>query len=364
MMGQIGMNAFKHVWILFVCASLPVFAQQDSPSAKISNQPAPAALSSLPRQTTLDVVVTDKAEKPIPGLQQSDFTILDNKQPQNILSFQAVQEAAGNPPIKAILLVDTANASFSALSSERTLLENFFAQNGGHLPMPFQIVFFSDAGINTQQGASPDGKAELAFLNQNDTALRVVTQAQGVPGAFDRISRSLRALRTVAVDNLNTPGRKLLLWISPGWPIPPQPAVDLGSKEKQQVFDTIVSISGLLQVARITLYSVDPLGTADAGGLEANRYKDFMNQIKAAGQSEVGNLALGVIATQSGGRVLYGSNDLGGEITSCLQDANAFYTLTFATSRADHPSEYHHLEIKVDKPGLIARTRVMYYNQP
>lgn len=38
----------------------------------------------------LDVVVTPKSGPPVTGLQQQDFTILDNKAPRPIISFRAV----------------------------------------------------------------------------------------------------------------------------------------------------------------------------------------------------------------------------------------------------------------------------------
>jgi hypothetical protein len=40
------------------------------------------------------VQVTDKSGAPIRGLQKKDFTLLDDKQPQNILSFHAVDRRA------------------------------------------------------------------------------------------------------------------------------------------------------------------------------------------------------------------------------------------------------------------------------
>jgi hypothetical protein len=71
---------------------------------------------------------------------------------------------------------------------------------------------------------------------------------------------------------------------------------------------------------------------------------------------------LKVLAVQSGGRVLPPSNDLASEIDSCIQDANAFYTISFDPPRADKKNEYHDLKVVVDKPGLKALTNTGYYN--
>jgi VWFA-related protein len=345
--------------------SLPAIAQQSSAPVQPAGQP-PSTLSGNNRQTTINVVVTDKDGKPVSGLEKQDFTLLDNKKPEDISSVQTISAAtaAQNPPAEAILLIDTVNTNYVTLSAVRQQFEKFFQQNGGHLPLPVSIVIFSSSGLNAQQGASSDGKVELSFLNQNPIAVHVDISAQGAPGAFDRIERSLGALRSLAASNLNTPGRKLLIWISPGWPIPPESNIGLSPKEKTAVFDRIVAASGLLRVSQTTLYSVDPSGTNAAGGFATNRYKEYLNEIKTAGQAQVGNLALQVFALQSGGRVFVGSNDLSGELTDCIRDASSYYALSFDSPRADHQNEYHRVEVKIDKPGLKARTITSYYIQP
>lgn len=77
--------------------------------------------SSVTRSITLDVVVTDKSGKPVAGLQQQDFALLDNKQPQKILSFASIEggAATADPPVGVVLLVDEVNTSFTNVSSER-----------------------------------------------------------------------------------------------------------------------------------------------------------------------------------------------------------------------------------------------------
>src|SRR6202050_3816649 len=77
-------------------------------------QPRPPEPSAQPstgadRQITVDVQVRDKSGAPVRGLQKQDFTVLEDKQPKNILSFQADDNnarAAADPPVEVVLVVD------------------------------------------------------------------------------------------------------------------------------------------------------------------------------------------------------------------------------------------------------------------
>lgn len=80
--------------------------------------------------------------------------------------------------------------------------------------------------------------------------------------------------------------------------------------------------------------------------------------------AQPGNLALKVLAAQSGGLVFGPNNDLAGQIARCVADANAFYRISFNPPRAQQPDEYHNLQVVVDKPGIVVRTTMGYYNQP
>ena len=354
-------------WIYVFCFSLVSgFAQQNGPTGQ-SEPPASISFVSANRQMTLDVVVTDKSGKPVSGLQQQDFTLLDNKQPQRILSFQAVEggTATADPPVEVILLVDEVNTAFTSVATERNEIEKFLRRNGGALAQPVSMVFVSDSGT-TATISSRDGNAVIADMNQQQFGLRTVNRSQGIYGAGDRIQLSLNALQQLVNKEATRPGRKLVVWISPGWPFLNEPGMDmnLGSKQRQQIFNSIVGISDALRQARITLYNVDPLGLADAGQFRTTEYMQFSKGVKTAEQAQNGHLALQVLAYQSGGRILNSSNDLAGEIATCVADANAFYVLSFDGLPGDGPNEYHALDIKIDKPRLTARTRSGYYAQP
>jgi VWFA-related protein len=357
-MRRIGVRSHAQVWAAAFCLALSAFSRQ-------SETPAGPAQGETNRRLTLDVVVTDKSGTPVPGLEQQDFSLLDNRQPQKILSFRAVKEATAtaDPAVEIILLIDRVNTSFSAVANEREQVKKFLRQNGGHLPLPVSMVFFSDSGTQ-MQNASRDGNALIAALDRSDSGLRSIRRSQGFYGAADRFQLSLQALNSLASFEANKPGRKMVIWISPGWPLLSGPEVQLTSKQQQQIFNEIVGVSTALWHARIVLYSVDPLGTADAARARTTYYESFLKGVRTDRQAQAGNLALQVLAYQSGGRVLNSSNDVAGEIRTCAMDANAFYVLSFDAPPADGPNEYHGLEIKIDKPGLKARTRTSYYDQP
>src|ERR1019366_1820934 len=119
-------------------------------------QQRPDADSDASRRITLDVVVTDKKDQPVAGLQEQNFTVVDNKQPQKLLSFQAVQGTA-DPPAEIILLIDGVNSSLQSVAIEREQVKKFLRQNGGQLPLPVSIIFFSDAGATSSPDATRDG---------------------------------------------------------------------------------------------------------------------------------------------------------------------------------------------------------------
>ena len=118
-----------------------------------------------------------------------------------------------------------------------------------------------------------------------------------------------------------------------------------------------------MRQAGVTLYSVDPLGTTENEGREFY-YESFLKGVRSPNQVSLGDLALQVLAFQSGGRVLSSDNDVAEEIARCVQDANAYYVITFAPPAADGPNEYHALEVKIGQPHLKAQTTAGYYAQP
>jgi VWFA-related protein len=343
--------------------ALPFFLITSALSTCVFGQqaPPPVQRTASTNKIYLDVVVAPKSGVPFPGLQQQDFTLLDNKAPQPITSFRAV--VGKDAPVEVILLVDAVNAPFQTVSFERQQIGNFLQSNGGHLDYPTALGIFTDEGVKLQEVFSKDGNSLKQSLDSYDIGLRTSRRSQGFYGAADRVQLSLVSLRELIARESTRPGRKIILWISPGWPLLSGPRMDLSSQQQNQIFGSIVALSTEMRKARVTLYGVDPLGAGESPQ-RTFYYQEFVKGIRKPSQVDAGDLALQVLSQQSGGLALSSSNDVAELLRRAMRDTESYYEISFDAVPADHANEYHQLDIKLAKPGLTARTREGYYAQP
>jgi VWFA-related protein len=308
----------------------------------------------------LDVVVTPKSGPPVANLEQQDFTVFDNKTLQHLTSFQA--RDGSHDPIHVIILIDAVNSTYQNIAWDRGEIGKFLRANGGHLSQPTALALFTDTGTQVQQGFLTDGNQLATALDQFAIGLRNVRRSSQW-GASDRFQLSMNTLHQLVEHEGSLPGRKMVFWVSPGWPLLSGPGIHLDGKQQNQLFSNIVGLSTQLRQNRITLYSIDPLG-ANEGVLRTFYYQDFLKGVSKPGQVSVGDLGLQVLATQTGGLALTSSNDIVSQLQKCYADTEAYYELSFDPAPADHRDEYHNLIVQVAKPGLTARTRTGYYAQP
>ena len=309
----------------------------------------------------LAVAVTEKSGAPVSGLAQADFTLTDNNAAAPITSFRAV--APGAEPVHVLLVLDAVNTRFTEVSYEQSQLQKFLKSNGGKLPYPTNLAVITDTGTQTEQTFTTDGNALSASLDHYSAGLRDLRRDSGFYGADERLDLSLKAIRQLGAYAATLPGRKVLVWLSPGWPLLSGPNVDLDAKQQRQIFANIVSFSTELREADVTLDSINPLG-AEEGVLRANYYEQFLKGVGSPAKVDLGDLALPVLALQSGGLALQGSTDIADGLRQCFNDLQSWYEIRFDPAPADAPETYHHISLKLDKPSLSVRTRDGYYSRP
>jgi VWFA-related protein len=350
--------------LLFLCLSAAflvgsVDAQTNGGITRRTPETAEQARRSE-RRVTLDVQVTDASGKPVSGLRQQDLTLVDNGRPQTITSFRETSGSGVPPPAEAILLLDTMNASPQDVVIERQGIDKFLRQNGGHLPLPVAIVFLADTGVKLNK-ASQDGNTLAEDLKKIQTPMRVLGSAQGAEGAQDRSQRSLRAVQMLSSYEAPRPGRKLLIWVGPGWPLLSRSTAQLSAKDQRVYFDSIVDITTALRRAHITLYSVAPLNLAQVGGQNPFLYQTYLKGVENAAQADSPNLALQVLAVHSGGLVLGQSGDLASQISLCTADGQTYYEISFDAVEDGTSVQYRVLQVKLNRTGTQARTNSAYY---
>jgi VWFA-related protein len=370
--------------VLLFC-SVFAFAQQPA------SQGTSAQSQAGPIQVDV-VVAAARQGAPVSGLEEGDFTILDNKKPQNIVSFQAIDGAApaAARQVEVILLLDLVNSSFEQAAIAQQQMVKYLEQNGGHLSYPTSIAIFSPKdGLRIQPNPSTDGNHLAVQLN---ATVREVGPTPVSKGEVERFQSSLTTLLAIAGNKGKSPARKVLIWTGPGWPMLAGSRYTSTSQDRQRDFDAIVAVSTALREAHISLYSISStsqtrlstpgappgapmpmmpeapqqprVATNMSAPVEGTSYKEYLKAVKSSRQADAGYLALQVRAVQSGGRVLDPTNDLAGQIASCVEDLSPFYRISFAPPHADHPDDYHDLKVEIAKPGLTARTTSGFYNQP
>ena len=309
----------------------------------------------------LDVVVSPKNGAPVKDLQQANFSIVDNKQPQNMTSFRAV--TGRDTKVEVLLVVDAVNAGPETVSFERQQIDKFFGSENSTLAYPTSLAVVTDKGVQMMGGFSTDGKGLSEALGKFDNGLRIITGAAGYYGAEERLKYSLDGLSALIAAEGPRPGRKLMIWLSPGWPLLSGPGTELDAKQQQQIFANVVAINTQLRNGHITLYAINPLG-GNESLFRASYYEEFLKGVSKPSQVSLGNLGLPVLALQSGGLAFDYNTDLSGLIQKCTSDAAPYYEIAFQPPASDKRDDYHQLQIKVNQPGLIARTRQGYYLQP
>ncbi len=339
----------------------------NGPALRHRPPPSPAVQKISEGQIQLDVAVSDADGKPVTGLQPWDFKLTDNDQSRKIMSFRAFNDAEvrPNPPVEVILVIDELNLLPQQVAFVRDEVEQYLRRNNGRLDHPVSLMLISDAGLRVQPRPLQDGNTLAKVVKGISAHVSTISPAMGGEGDLERFQRSVQQLETIAENEANKPGRKLLIWIGPGWPLLERAGNHSTERDQRLYFDGIVELSTKLREARIVVNSVSPADATSTAG-EAYRlvFKQYLKGVRTAHDADSGNLSLKVIATQTGGLVLGPDNDLVEQIDRCVANADAFYRISFNPPPAGHADEYHDLRVEVNQAGLNVRTNSGYYEQP
>ena len=257
----------------------------------------------------LYVTATDADKRLVPDLVQEDFEVYDNGKLQTVTSFD------NKPlPITVVVMLDTSGSMTLALDLVKNAAEQFLIRM---MPEDQGMV----GAFNDKIEFHPEG-----FTNSRDELIRSLKDLDfGYPTRlYDAVNQSMAQLKGI-------PGRRVVLVFTDG----DDNASKVGSGD--------VTDRGRLE--DVMVYSI---------GLE-NEYFDGARKVRSSPDRGLRRLSE---ETGGGFFLLKKTTELTSTFTRVAQELHSQYVLGFSPQVLD--GKVHKLEVRLKKPGLVARARKSY----
>jgi len=375
-------------------------------------QDAPVILKSTTRLVQISVVAQDKKGAPVADLTKADCQIRDNGKPQQISAFSVesngklpsappklpanfftneLEQRPGTPSSVTVILLDGLNTKWEDQAYAKAQVVKFLQTIhpedrvgiytlGRGLRVLRDFTTDSSALLDRLKRFSGQNLPDLAasepiVMDNESLALNSWLSGGGGSGAeadfytVNRVVGTLRSIEFIANHLARLPGRKNLIWVSGGFPL------DIGfdsveafsdpSREHRTFSAEIDRTVRAVNNANLAIYPVDARGlVADARFSAANQKIDLSPKLSmwpiVKNQETMRELA-----SRTGGRAYYNTNDLKDAIRDAIGDSPVTYTIGYYLASENFDGKFHKLEVKVtDRAGLNLRYRKGYFDEP
>ncbi|HEX5735826.1 MAG TPA: VWA domain-containing protein [Blastocatellia bacterium] len=353
----------------------------------------------------IDVVVTDKNNRPVLGLKKEDFILQEDGKPQEI-SFFALHRASGAGATEAqlaeaakrdpslapepgrfiFIILDQYNISPTNRQSLRESLLRFIAEDVGsqdHVAIigtSGSLVVFQQATRNRRAqelaieaflSVGPDLKSALAVdqaLNDAQKELGLTASQSG--GAYQEyiLRKTLSALRDIAKGVSELPGRKIAIFVSENLPFQFTSSAGIDDNISYELTQ-VISRS---RRGGLTFYTVDPRGlavaipsgtAAEAVGKSAlgGGTTSFEDPGASADRLISSRGGMRELAAATGGFSIFDTNNVRAGLQRIMTENEAYYMLAYYPQNASPDGKFHNIKVRVkDQPDLVVRTRKGY----
>jgi len=352
-----------------------------------------------------NVVVRDKKTGAlVKDLKAGDFTILEDKKPQRVSSFdyqnvdQAAVLAEKNTVVGKASIADLLERNLAATPAQlrdHRLMVVFFdlssmqdedidravdaAENYVNKQMqPADLVALVSlsTGLTMDQDFTSDKAAllkGLAKYNGTDTTGFGPGGNGSSDGTSDDTSsfsaddsefnalntdRQLLAIRSIAQSLERVDQKKSMLYFSGGLTrqgIENQASLRAATNEAAKANMSIYSVDSR------GLQALPPGGDASKGSLRGNSAYSGKAVTAAFSANAASQETLGTLSMDTGGKAFFDSNDFGPAFMQVQHDTEAYYIIGFKSTNQAQDGSYRHLTIKVNRPDVTIQYRPGYY---
>jgi VWFA-related protein len=330
----------------------------------------------------LDVTVLDKDRRPVTGLTQADFVVLENGKPQPIVAFSPVDisgapdDVVGDAPWTREIASDVASNEGSIRRIVVIVLDDAFMppdpatmKNAKQIARavvgqlgPNDLAAVAYTLMGRAQDVTTDHERLLAAIDglvghggeaarpfsagfNSRNPMTEPRMGQGSPCSFRGPYRGMAACvidtLVTAADALSTgpSGRKTIVYISTGAPY----NFAMDNPEASDDLHGIQHMFASLQQANVNVYAIDPSGLTQDGIMGARLD------------------ALRVFAETTGGHATIATNAPWDAVPQIFRENSSYYLLGFRPANPVADGQFRRVEVKVDRPGVQVLARNGYY---
>ena len=359
---------------LALALTLSAAAQQPSapdaaPPPQAGTMAPPTAANTITRNVSivvLDGVALDKKGNVVTDLKREDFHITEDGDPQTIRNFEApgrftpasditidstadLDRLAPRAPVN-ILLLDEFNTRFEDMAFARYSLKKWLEKQPAKLETPTMLIAVDLEHFTVLRDYTQNKDELINALDHHFVANP--WRNTSFSWVAERYSTAFISLRRVAEAANGHFGHKNMIWIGRGFPTLNLTNVNLDAQN--QVHTQVQLTVDELRDARITLYTIDPAGLM----VNPGEYGEGARLFAPFG----GDPDFQALARATGGRNLYGRNDVDAEIGTSIHDGSSLFTLTYTpTNSFGDRDKFRRIKVAVDRPGVTFVTREGYY---
>ncbi len=367
----------------------------------------------------IDVLVTDKNNKPVGGLKREDFELYDNGKLQLITNFsyeeaknlrieggkQAGQTAALPQAITAgelhqvvAFVIDTFHMNLSSMYRTRKMLQDFIEHQ--MRPGDLVLILSTGGGSGLLQQFTADRRLLSQAINRlrplyfsgaltpyrtlenrnpalrdnNDPRFKPVPGGLSMPDAGVNAGKNvdpleaadaretLQRLNDVVKSMSKLPGRKITMFISQGFRI-----------YRTDTTSDLARTAALAARANVVFYSIDPSGLVGEGisgsdSLDLDENKSVSDpsnvfDVVRTNQNDrrEAQTSLAEIASETGGKFFGNNNDIIKGLSNLLDENSRYYMLGFQPDSKRWDGKFHKIKVVVrGRPDLTVTSRKGY----